>query len=79
MVEAGEIQKRNEDISFKLPDLIASWKSDGGNYRLEAFKETGNDAVLGKSDLKLISQLRWVSIGNPKLVKTGSINEPSKL
>lgn len=60
------------NVQFDLPDLVTSWDAgNGARYQLEAFRDKRNDVLLeaGKTDPKKFFELRWVSLGQPRLVK----------
>ena len=70
------------NIAFDLPDLTTV-DTSSGSFQLEAYKSVNNDQILwdrdssnGKTEVSSkISQLIWVSVGQPVLVKTA---HPSK-
>ena len=70
------------NIAFDLPDLTAIVETTGGLFQLEAYKSTGNDQIIrdvatGQSAaLAKISQLFWVSVGQPDFVKTPNPRDP---
>lgn len=64
------------NIAFDLPDLITTVATDSGTAQLVAYKSTNNDRILvnatasAKTPSSSSSQLFWVSIGVPKLIRT---------
>lgn len=64
------------NVQFDLPDLAVSWDAgNGARYQLEAFRDKRNDVLLveGKDDPKKFSELRWVSLGQPRLLKARKV------
>ena len=78
----AELNDKNADssddknIAFELPDLTATIDTlVGGHYQIKAYKSVHNDRILlqnaeGKPTAGSRSQLFWVSVGQPTLVKT---------
>ena len=72
----GDNPDGENDIAFDLPDLAATMEaSTGGEYQMEAFKSVNNDRILqnaaaGGGASFASSQLFWVSVGQPSVVKT---------
>lgn len=60
-------QMNEKNIVFNLADLATDLKTADGTIHLEAFKTTLNDNLINSTSHH--GQLRWVSIGYPKLVK----------
>ena len=55
------------NVQFDLPDLAISWDAgNGASYQLEAFRDKRNEQLL---NLGKFNELRWVSLGQPRLVK----------
>lgn len=57
------------DIDFSKPDLSVDYTLNGETIRLDAYKSENNDKIISSGDSSLFSQLRWVSIGRPKLIQ----------
>jgi len=82
-------QDTENNIAFDLPDLAVDVKNSpsGSELQIQAFKSTNNDRILRelrKSRLPAnsspaMSQLTWVSIGQPLLCKTGGNVNTSRL
>ena len=60
----------NNDIVFKLPDIIAESDSYGIHDRiiLKAYKSSNNDMIIFSNNTSNFGKLNWISIGQPKLV-----------
>ena len=69
---ADPVQERVErdtvgNVQFDLPDLAISWDAgNGARYQLEAFRDKRNEQLLSQEKFL---ELRWVSLGQPRLVK----------
>lgn len=57
-------------IFFDMPDLTLSYTFQNSQYQLEAYKSADNDKILQEKDTTKYSQLLWVSLGHPRLIKT---------
>ena len=69
---SGEFCPR-QIMSFDIPDLAVTVKSDNGEVQLEAYKSVSNDQINNLKEGRLSdrqSQLFWVSIGIPTLMRT---------
>ena len=68
-----EIHKRDvadTNIAFDLPDLTVTVETKTGIHQLEAYKSVDNDKIIRDKATAQVSQLFWVSVGRPTLVKT---------
>jgi hypothetical protein len=66
-------------IFFDMPDLTLSYVFGNSQYQLEAYKSAENDKIFEAKNETKYSQLLWVSMGHPRLVKTltlKSLGEP---
>ena len=58
----------NNDIVFKLPDIIAEYGPTDGRIILKAYKSSNNDIIIHSDNESNFGKLSWISIGQPKLV-----------
>ena len=71
------------NIAFDLPDLTATVETTTGTYQLEAYKSVNNDQIIrdvstGQTTaFDKVTQLLWVSVGQPTFVKTSLPSEPN--
>ena len=68
------------NIAFDLPDLTVTMSAPAGvEYHIDAFKSSKNDEIFNRLDTSRVSQVFWVSVGRPNLVKTQdqSVSPPS--
>jgi microcystin-dependent protein len=69
-IESNQCQDNSEssiEIDFKIADLIASYKENGRELQIEAFKLHENTRNLTVNNY---GSLKWFSIGKPHLVET---------
>ena len=69
-IESNQCQDYSEsstEIDFRLADLIASYKENGRELQIEAFKLHENARNLTVNNY---GSLKWFSIGKPRLVET---------
>ena len=74
--ESGlEVDKKDlsdSNIAFDLPDLTSIIETSSGAFQLEAYKSVNNDRIIRNVSNEKVSQLFWVSVGQPTLVKKKS-------
>lgn len=68
----GKSQVTPMNVAFDLPDLTVSVETTTGTAQLEAYKSVNNDKILQDSSGTKISQLFWVSVGLPNIIKSPS-------
>ena len=61
-------------FDFNFPDLTTSYETDQNQFQIEAFKSSLNDKLIEKNHTGFHKQLKWVSLGNPMLIKTTQNN-----
>ena len=61
-------------FEFDFPDLTTSYETDQNQFQIEAFKSSFNDKLIQKNQTGFHKQLKWVSLGNPMLIKTTQNN-----
>ena len=59
------VQNSNKDYIFDLPDI--SLQYEGNN--LNAYKSPKNDEIINDAKVKQYGNLRWISIGSPRLIQ----------
>ena len=69
----SQISQESSDFDLNKPDLITSYEIDLKQFQIEAFKSTFNDKLIEKNQTGFHKQLKWVSLGNPMLIKTTQI------
>ena len=79
-VESQDISKlpavsNDAKISFDLVDITIDADENDNQLHLQAFKAKSNDEIIEKNKINEFSRLNWVSIGNPRLIKTSNINQ----
>src|SRR5262245_59836742 len=76
-----------QHVAFDFADVTAKVRTENGEMQLEAFRvlnlnENGNGNECRRHPLPLLerhsqSQLQWVSVGNPTLLKLSNRNDTS--
>ena len=81
---AIDVTKRDTsdlNIAFDLPDLAVITETTSGITQLEAYKSVNNDRILRNVSTAgdQVSQLFWVSVGQPSFVMTPNPNKPNSI
>jgi hypothetical protein len=66
LCKSGSNQEFTE-IVFHLADLITSYKENGNEFQLEAFKLAKNVEIITNENL---GKQKWFSVGKPQLIET---------
>ena len=62
------VKTNSVNFDFTSPDIIVETKLNGTRIRLEAFKASTNDLILGNKTQDEYSRLHWLSVGYPSLI-----------
>ena len=65
---------QTSDFDLNMPDLTTSYEIDQKQFQIEAYKSTFNDKLIQKNQTDFHKHLKWVSLGNPMLIKTTQNN-----
>ncbi len=66
------MEKSANEFVFTTPDVVKEYlRDDGTRVRLNAYKTSNNDQLLNEGKF---SALKWVSLGQPELVKFNDQN-----
>ena len=70
----SQISQESSDFDLNTPDLTTSYETDQKQFQIEAYKSSFNDKLIQKNQTDFHKQLKWVSLGNPILIKTTQNN-----
>ena len=69
------IVSNDAKISFDLVDITIDVEENDNQLHLQAFKSKSNDEIIDRNKINEFSRLKWVSIGNPRFIKTSNVNQ----
>ena len=67
LCKSGGNEELFKEIDFRLADLITSYKENGLEFQLEAFRLSKNSEIITHENL---GRQKWFSVGIPQLIET---------